>query len=156
MITNEIIENCTKVIKENGQKIFFAVMTMLIVSHFSLIIAFGFVMLLSAVSSLLTFALLAVILVFTFGLFFGFCVLMLLFTRSQYGVIGHLFYGFKDLKRLLRASLPFVLILFGSAKIPAMARNIANGIKTFKQEIKEEPAQKSAQKKKNAPVKKSK
>lgn len=114
MITNEIIENCTKVIKENGQKIFFAVMTMLIVSHFSLIIAFGFVMLLSAVSSLLTFALLAVILVFTFGLFFGFCVLMLLFTRGQYGVIGHLFYGFKDLKRLLRASLPFVLILFGS------------------------------------------
>lgn len=49
-----------------------------------------------------------------------------------------------------------VLILFGSAKIPAMARNIANGIKTFKQEIKEEPAKKSAQKKKNAPVKKSK
>ena len=31
-----------------------------------------------------------------------------------------------------------VLILFGSAKIPAMARNIASGIKTFKSEIKEE------------------
>lgn len=29
-----------------------------------------------------------------------------------------------------------VLILFGSAKIPAMARNIANGIKTFKNEVK--------------------
>ena len=25
-----------------------------------------------------------------------------------------------------------ILILFGSAKIPAMARNIASGIKTFK------------------------
>jgi len=31
-----------------------------------------------------------------------------------------------------------VLILFGSAKIPAMAKNIANGIKTFKHEVKEE------------------
>jgi len=42
-----------------------------------------------------------------------------------------------------------VLILFGSAKIPAMARNIANGIKTFKKEVKEEPVKKSAQKKKS-------
>lgn len=32
-----------------------------------------------------------------------------------------------------------VLILFGSAKIPAMAKNIANGIKTFKNEVKDEP-----------------
>ena len=42
-----------------------------------------------------------------------------------------------------------VLILFGSAKIPAMARNIANGIKTFKSEIKEEkkPVKKIAVKK---------
>ena len=31
-----------------------------------------------------------------------------------------------------------VLILFGSAKIPAMARNIAQGIKTFKNEVKDE------------------
>ena len=49
-----------------------------------------------------------------------------------------------------------VLILFGSAKIPAMAKNIANGIKTFKHEIKEEPAKKSGTKKKKAPIKKSK
>ena len=32
-----------------------------------------------------------------------------------------------------------VLILFVSAKIPAMARNIAQGIKTFKNEVKDEP-----------------
>ena len=49
-----------------------------------------------------------------------------------------------------------VLILFGSAKIPAMAKNIANGIKTFKHEIKEEPAKKSKTQKKKTPVKKSK
>lgn len=49
-----------------------------------------------------------------------------------------------------------VLILFGSAKIPAMARNIANGIKTFKHEIKEEPAKKTVAKKKKATVKKTK
>lgn len=49
-----------------------------------------------------------------------------------------------------------VLILFGSAKIPAMARNIANGIKTFKKEVKEEPGKKSVPKKKKVPVKKSK
>lgn len=42
-----------------------------------------------------------------------------------------------------------VLILFGSAKIPAMARNIAQGIKTFKNEVKDEP-----KKTKKAPVKK--
>ena len=42
-----------------------------------------------------------------------------------------------------------VLILFGSAKIPAMAKNIANGIKTFKNEVKDEP-----KKAKKAPVKK--
>lgn len=47
-----------------------------------------------------------------------------------------------------------VLILFGSAKIPAMAKNIANGIKTFKHEIKEEPAKKTTAKKKKAPTKK--
>ena len=49
-----------------------------------------------------------------------------------------------------------VLILFGSAKIPAMARNIANGIKTFKHEIKDKPAKKSKPQKKKAPVRKSK
>ena len=49
-----------------------------------------------------------------------------------------------------------VLILFGSAKIPAMAKNIANGIKTFKKEVKDEPAKKQTVKKKKAPVKKSK
>ena len=32
-----------------------------------------------------------------------------------------------------------ILILFGSAKIPAMMKNIASGIKTFKKEVKEEP-----------------
>ena len=47
-----------------------------------------------------------------------------------------------------------VLILFGSAKIPAMAKNIANGIKTFKKEVKEEPAKKTPVKKK--PVSKKK
>lgn len=40
-----------------------------------------------------------------------------------------------------------VLILF-HAKIPVMARNIANGIKTFKKEVKEEPAKKKVSKKK--------
>lgn len=49
-----------------------------------------------------------------------------------------------------------VLILFGSAKIPAMARNIANGIKTFKKEVKDEPVKKQTVKKKKTPVKKSK
>lgn len=44
-----------------------------------------------------------------------------------------------------------VLILFGSAKIPAMARNIASGIKTFKKEVKEEPKPVG---KKKAPAKK--
>ena len=43
-----------------------------------------------------------------------------------------------------------ILILFGSAKIPAMMKNIASGIKTYKKEVKEEP--KPVQKK--APVKK--
>lgn len=42
-----------------------------------------------------------------------------------------------------------VIILFGSAKIPGMAKNIANGIKTFKKEIKteEKPKKKITSKK---------
>ena len=48
-----------------------------------------------------------------------------------------------------------ILILFGSAKIPAMMRNIASGIKTFKKEVKEEPVKKTVAKKK-MPKKKSK
>ncbi len=40
-----------------------------------------------------------------------------------------------------------ILILFGSAKIPAMMKNIASGIKTFKKEVKEEPKSASAKKK---------
>ena len=47
-----------------------------------------------------------------------------------------------------------VLILFGSAKIPAMAKNIATGFKTFKKEIKEEPAKKPVAKKKTVAKKK--
>ena len=46
-----------------------------------------------------------------------------------------------------------VIILFGSAKIPGMMKNIANGVKTFKKEIKEEP---KVVAKKKAPAKKSK
>lgn len=41
-----------------------------------------------------------------------------------------------------------ILILFGSAKIPAMMRNLANGVKTFKEEVKEKPAPKKQIKKK--------
>lgn len=44
-----------------------------------------------------------------------------------------------------------ILILFGSAKIPAMMKNIASGIKTFKKEVKEEPVKQTTKK---APVKK--
>lgn len=47
-----------------------------------------------------------------------------------------------------------VVILFGSAKIPAMAKNIANGIKTFKKEVHEEP--KAPAKKKSVAKKKAK
>lgn len=47
-----------------------------------------------------------------------------------------------------------VLILFGSAKIPAMMKNIASGIKTFKKEVKEEP--KPAPRKKAVAKKKAK
>ena len=47
-----------------------------------------------------------------------------------------------------------ILLLFGSAKIPAMMRNIASGIKTFKKEVKEEP--KPVAKKKAPSKKKSK
>ena len=49
-----------------------------------------------------------------------------------------------------------VLILFGSAKIPAMAKNIASGIKTFKKEIKQEPAKKTVANKKKSTTKKAK
>jgi sec-independent protein translocase protein TatA len=49
-----------------------------------------------------------------------------------------------------------VLILFGSAKIPAMAKNIANGIKTFKNEVKEEKPKKATSTKKKTVAKKSK
>ena len=48
-----------------------------------------------------------------------------------------------------------VLILFGSAKIPAMAKNIANGIKTFKKEVKDDQPKKAVARKK-ASAKKSK
>lgn len=49
-----------------------------------------------------------------------------------------------------------VLILFGSAKIPAMAKNIANGIKTFKEEVKDKQPKKKTTAKKKTSVKKSK
>ena len=45
-----------------------------------------------------------------------------------------------------------VIVLFGSAKIPAMMKNLANGVKVFKKEIKSDeqkkaPKQKKAKKK---------
>ena len=47
-----------------------------------------------------------------------------------------------------------VVILFGSAKIPGMMKNIADGVKTFKKEIKEDKpktvvAKKTTKKKKS-------
>lgn len=41
-----------------------------------------------------------------------------------------------------------VIILFGSAKIPTMMRNLANGVKTFKKEIKDDKPQKNKKKSK--------
>ena len=46
-----------------------------------------------------------------------------------------------------------VIILFGSAKIPAMMKNLAGGIKVFKKEIKDDKKD-SAKKKANKSVKK--
>lgn len=42
-----------------------------------------------------------------------------------------------------------VVILFGSAKIPGMMKNLADGVKVFKKEIKEKPVAKKATKKKS-------
>ena len=41
-----------------------------------------------------------------------------------------------------------VVILFGSAKIPAMMKNLANGVKVFKKEIKSDEQKKPAKQKK--------
>ena len=49
-----------------------------------------------------------------------------------------------------------VLILFGSAKIPAMAKNIANGIKTFKKEVKTESEKPAPKKPANPSLRKRK
>lgn len=47
-----------------------------------------------------------------------------------------------------------VVILFGSAKIPSMMRNIANGVKVFKKEIKDDKSdKKTSGAKKNKKVK---
>ena len=40
-----------------------------------------------------------------------------------------------------------VVILFGSAKIPSMMKNIADGVKVFKKEMKEKPAKPATAKK---------
>lgn len=49
-----------------------------------------------------------------------------------------------------------LFILFGSAKIPGMMKNLAGGIKTFKKEMKDDdkPTEKKVPVKKKAPVKK--
>ena len=45
-----------------------------------------------------------------------------------------------------------LLVLFGSAKIPAMMKNLAHGVKTFKKEMKDDDTKKAEPKKE--PVKK--
>ena len=55
-------------------------------------------------------------------------------------------YGFGEIILIV----VLIVILFGSAKIPGMMKNLANGVKVFKKEIKEKPAEK----KKPAPKKK--
>jgi len=49
-----------------------------------------------------------------------------------------------------------VVILFGSAKIPAMMKNVASGVKVFKKEMKieEKPATPAKKPAKKAPAKK--
>ncbi len=49
-----------------------------------------------------------------------------------------------------------VVILFGSAKIPSMMKNIADGVKVFKKEIKEKPAKPVKKNTKKAVAKKAK
>lgn len=46
-----------------------------------------------------------------------------------------------------------VVILFNSAKIPAIMKNLADGVKIFKKEVKDKPVKKPAAKK-SAPKKK--
>lgn len=40
-----------------------------------------------------------------------------------------------------------IVLLFGSKKIPELAKGVANGIKTFKKEIKDDEAEKIEEKK---------
>ena len=49
-----------------------------------------------------------------------------------------------------------VVVLFGSAKIPSMMKNIANGVKVFKKEIKSESDTRKRAVKKKTPNKKAK
>jgi sec-independent protein translocase protein TatA len=49
-----------------------------------------------------------------------------------------------------------VVILFGSAKIPSMMKNIADGVKVFKKEIKEKSAKPVKKNTKKAVAKKAK
>jgi len=53
-------------------------------------------------------------------------------------------YGFWEIVLIV----VLIVILFGSAKIPAMMKNVADGVKVFKKEIKEKPAVKKTTKKK--------
>ena len=120
MITKEIVQNCTNVIKQNLQKIIFAVMAMFFISQIFLVFTFAFALISMSVSGFLGIIVLLAILAFVFGLFYGFCALILLFARKQYAVIGHLFCGFKNFKRLFQSSIPFVLIIFASCFVSSL------------------------------------
>jgi len=47
-----------------------------------------------------------------------------------------------------------VVVLFNSAKIPGMMKNLADGVKVFKKEVKEKPVKKPVAKKKTGAKKK--
>ena len=111
MTTKERTKFCADIQRRHGQKIIFAILSLFVTIHLGCTALSAFSVLAAAVpgvGSLVAVAILFLMLTGLYALHTGFCYILLKLMRNEPAILGDMFAPFKNFKRTLRNSLPFV------------------------------------------------
>ena len=133
MTTKDRTRFCTEIQKKHGQKITFAIVSLFVAIHLgsTVLSALSFaVAAMPGIGSILALAIMVFLFAGIYALHTGFCFIMIKLIRNQSAILGDLLAPFRNFKRTLRNSLPFVVIALATSFAAAMII-IASG--TFEQ-----------------------
>ncbi|MBQ4496400.1 MAG: hypothetical protein II973_02730 [Spirochaetaceae bacterium] len=133
MTTKDRTRFCTEIQKKHGQKITFAIVSLFVAIHLgsTVLSALSFaVAAMPGIGSIFALAIMVFLFAGIYALHTGFCFIMIKLIRNQSAILGDLLAPFRNFKRTLRNSLPFVAIALATSFAAAMII-IASG--TFEQ-----------------------